>query len=727
MLASCAGAMLMLISGCSPADSQALKDKQHQVYTGYDKEINALIADMTLEEKVKMIHANASFTSGGVARLNIPELTMSDGPHGVRPEHGHDWIMDNAGNDSATYLPTSIALGATWNPELGYSFGEVLGSEAKYRGKDIILGPGVNIIRTPLNGRNFEYLSEDPYLTATMAVGYIKGVQDQGVAACIKHFVANNQEIERSQINVEMSERALREIYLPAYKAAVLEGKVLSVMGAYNKFRGQFATHNEYLINEILKGEWGFEGLVMSDWGAVHNTMEALLFGTDLEMGTDLSQMPHVDYSKFFMGDTVIALVRSGKVPEAVIDDKVRRILRVMYYTDMFGERTPGELSTAKHQQIAQQVAEEAIVLLKNEGNILPIDKKTVKTIAVVGANATRKHAMGGGSSQVRPPYEVTPLEGLKKIAGEEIHIIYAQGFEVDREEKADPKLIEEAVNAAQKADIVIYVGGWVHGYSDDWSGNAYDAESVDKPNLTLPFEQDKLIDAVLKANTNTIMVMMGGGPVDMTGWAEAAKGILQAWYPGMEGGTALARIVFGEVNPSGKLPMTFPMKLADSPAHALGEYPGNSDTSKVYYNEDVFVGYRFNDTFKVAPRFCFGYGLSYTTFDFSDLKIVNEGDNNINVSIDVSNKGDRDGAEVVQLYVRDLESSVKRPLKELKAFQKVFLEAGATKTVSLSLNKEAFQFFDEDQNQWVLEPGDFELLIGNSSRDIYLKGNIRL
>lgn len=689
--------------GCSSADSQDIKEKEVQTYTEYDKEINALIADMTLEEKVKMIHANAPFTSSGVARLNIPELTMSEDSHGRRPVHGCDWTFDSEDNDSVTYLPASIALAATWNPALGYSFGEVLGSEAKYRGKDIVLGPGINIIRMPLNGRSFEYLSEDPFLTAEMAIGYIKGVQDQGVAACVKHFVANNQEIKRPHINVEMSERALREIYLPAFKAAVVEGRVLSVMGAPNKFRGQFSTHNEYLINEILKGEWGFEGLVVSDWGAVHNTMEALLFGTDLEMGTELSQMPNIDYSKFFMGDTVIALVRSGKVPEAVVDDKVRRILRVMYYTDMLGQRTPGECNVLKHRQIAQEIAEEAIVLLKNESNILPINKERVKTIAVVGARAIHQQAMGG-------------LEGLQKIAGETVNIIYAQGF-IMSHEKADPALIEAAVAAAQKADVVVYIGGWGH-------GNAGDATRGSKPILALPFEQDKLIDAILQANSNTIMVMIGG-PGDMTGWIARAKGVIQAWYPGMEGGTALARIIFGEVNPSGKLPITFPKKITDSPVHALGEYPENSDTNSIYYKEDIYVGYRYNDTFNVNPLFSFGYGLSYTTFDFKDLNIVKEEDNSIHVSLKVVNTGKYEGAEVVQLYVRDLASSVKRPLKELKAFQKVFLEPGEAKTVSLTLNEEAFQYFDAGKRQWALGPGDFELLIGSSSRNIHLSGSI--
>lgn len=719
--------LFSLHMGCSSADSQVMENKPlEKSFTAHDDELNLLIKKMSLEEKVNMIHASSSFTSGGVERLGIPEMTMSDGPHGVRPEHGRDWSFDNAGNDSATYLPTGIALASTWNPELGYAAGAVLGSEARARGKDVILGPGVNIIRTPLNGRNFEYLSEDPFLTSRMAVGYIKGVQDQGVAACVKHFAANNQEVKRASVNVEMSERALREIYLPAFEASVKEGEVLTVMGAYNKFRGQFATHNEYLINQVLKGEWGFNGLVMSDWGAVHNTMEALLYGNDIEMGTDLLQMPDIDYSKFHLADTVVKLVRSGKVSEKLIDDKVRRILRVMKYTDMLGERTPGSINTKEHQQTALKVAEEAIVLLKNEHNILPLQKERLKKVAVIGANASRKQAMGGGSSQVRPVYEITPLEGLQRLAGDQLSITYAPGFEVSRAEKANEKLIAEAVKAAKEADVVVYVGGWTHGYSDHWNGGFYDAEGADKPSLRLPFEQDKLIDAVLKANPYTVVVLIGGGPVDMSQWIGRTKGIVQAWFPGMEGGTALAKVLFGEVNPSGKLPMSFPKRLEDSPAHALGEYPGNQDTTNVHYKEDIFVGYRYHDAYQVEPLFAFGHGLSYTTFDYSGLGVSKENET-VTVKVTLLNSGRNSGAEVVQLYVGDVESIVKKPVKELKAFKKVFLEPGESREVILNLSTDAFRYFDETKNDWVLEPGLYKVFAGSSSADIRLLGEVNL
>ncbi|AHM60876.1 beta-glucosidase-like glycosyl hydrolase [Flammeovirgaceae bacterium 311] len=717
----CLYVLAMAMVACSSAESIQMPVMQESLgMMAYESRIDSLIGQMTLEEKISMIHANSSFTSGGVARLGIPELSMSDGPHGVRPEHGRDWIPDNAGDDSVTYLPTGIALAATWNPDLGYAFGNVLGREARMRGKDIILGPGVNIMRTPLNGRNFEYLSEDPHLAAVMAVGYIKGVQDQGVAACVKHFAANNQEIRRSSVNVEMSERALQEIYLPAFKASVEEGGVLSVMGSYNKFRGQYATHHPYLINEVLKGEWGFKGLVMSDWGAVHNTMEALLYGTDIEMGTDLLQMPDIDYKKFYLADTVIGLVKSGKVPESVIDDKVRRILRVMHHTKMFTDRPAGEVNTRAHQQAALQIAAESMVLLKNQGSILPLQKEKIKSIAVIGANATRKQAMGGGSSQVRAIYEVTPLEGLRKLAGNEIEISYAPGFEVSRAEKANSALIEEAVNAAKSADVVVYVGGWTHGYTDEWNGGAYDMEGADKPSMTLPFEQDILLDAVLKVNPNTVVVLIGGGAVDMNAWIDRTPGILQAWYPGMEGGTALASILFGETNPSGKLPTTFPKSLQDSPAHALGEYPGDKDTLNVHYKEDIFVGYRYHDTYQVEPLFSFGHGLSYTTFAYSNMQVREQGEE-LKVTVTVKNTGKRAGQEVVQLYVEDIEASVQRPVKELKAFQKIALKPGESKNVTLSLRKEAFQFYSEDKKQWVLEPGKFNLLAGSSSRDIRL------
>lgn len=714
--------VLLFMTQCqkSPANKDELK-----VEIDYEAKIDSLISQMTVEEKVAMVHGNSSFTSGGVKRLGIPELTMSDGPHGVRKEHGRDWKHDEGVKDSASYLPTGISLAATWNPELGYAFGKVLGSEANYRGKDVILGPGINIIRTPLNGRNFEYLSEDPHLISKMVVGCIHGIQDQGVAACVKHYLANNQEYERNFVNVEMSERALREIYLPGFKAAVQEGGVLTLMGSYNKFRGQYCTHNEYLINTVLKGEFGFQGAVISDWGAVHNTMEAAKFGTDIEMGTDLEMPPKArDYNKFFMADTLISLIKSGQVQESLIDEKVRRILRVMFKTKMFGKRTPGSFNTSEHQSIALKIAEEALVLLKND-NVLPLNKQAIKSMAVIGANATRKHAGGGGSSQVNAKYEITPLQGLKSLAGEKIKVSSALGYVVTKGSKGNDKLIQEAVKAAAGADVAIVVGGYVHGYTDEWDDNAYDAEGADKPDMKLPFGQDELIEAVLKANANTIVVLIGGGPVDMQKWVGKVKGIIQAWYPGMEGGNALAKVIFGEVNPSGKLPITFPAKLEDSPAHALHAYPGDSKLNEEY-KEGIFVGYRYFDTKKVQPQFAFGHGLSYTTFSYEKLSLT-KADSTVTVKLNVKNTGKVMGGEIVQVYVKDDQASVERPEKELKAFAKIFLQPGESKEVELKLSEDAFQYYDEKNKRFVLEPGKFTILVGSSSRDIRLTAGVEL
>jgi beta-glucosidase len=522
-------------------------------------------------------------------------------------------------------------------------------------------------------------------------------------------------------VNVEVDERALREIYLPGFRAAVQDADVNTVMGAYNKVRGQYATHNEYLINTILKGEWGFDGVVVSDWGAVTNTMEAINNGTDVEMGTDLSLGPDPDYGKYFLGDTVISLVKSGQVNEKLIDEKVRRILRIMYKTRMFSNRGPGELNAAQHQKTALAVAEEGIVLLKNEG-ILPIQRSKAKTLAVIGANARRKHAGAGGSSQVNAKYEVTPLEGIEQSAGDLFNVSFSPGYEITKEGKPNAKLISDAARTAASADVVIYVGGWIHGFSDAWNDNAFDSESLDKPSMHLPFGQDELIKAILKANPNAVIVLYGGAPTDMSAWHQQAKAIIQAWYPGMEGGNALAGIMFGTVNPSGKLPMTFPLKLQDSPAHAIGEYPGTNYT--VNYKEGILVGYRYFDTRKVEPLFPFGHGLSYTTFELSDL-VVAKSDGSAVIKCKVRNTGKVRGAEVVQVYVRDDESSLPRPDKELKAFRKIFLDPGETNEVEMKLTEDDFKYYDDSQKKWVLEPGKFTLLVGNSSRNTPLSASI--
>ncbi|WP_222840650.1 glycoside hydrolase family 3 C-terminal domain-containing protein [Hymenobacter puniceus] len=743
----CAATAFNLAPPSAPPKRAAAPPNQQAALMANEAAVSALLKQLTLEEKIKMVHANSAFASGGIARLGIPELMTSDGPHGVRPEQGRDWKGVKAPHNAGTYLPTNNTLAATWNPELGYAYGTVLGQEANFRGKDIILGPGINIIRAPLNGRNFEYLSEDPYLVGQMAVGYIRGVQAQGVSACVKHYAANNQEIQRSKIDVNMSERALREIYLPGFQAAVQQGGAYALMGSYNKFRGQYATENAYLINDILKGEWGFKGLVMSDWGSSHNTMDALRNGTDLEMGTDLvlknnsldqsvtasagAATPAASktiYDRFYLADAALVAIKKDSRLEPLLDEKVRRILRVMYATNMLDgkKRQPGAHNTAAHQATALKVAEEGIVLLKNNG-LLPL-KKTVKTVAVIGANATRENAGGGGSAQLQAKYEITPLQGLKNELGSTATITYAAGYKIAKGQQADPTLIAEAVAAAKAADVVVYVGGSFHGYDyTKWGDNAYDAEAVDKPDLHLPFGQDELVKAVLAANPNTVVVLLGGGPIDVSPWVGQTNALVEAWYPGMEGGNALAHILFGDVNPSGKLPLTFPVKLEDAPAHKLGEYPSTpGNPLKQTYKDDIWVGYRYYDTYNVVPQFAFGHGLSYTTFKYSHLTVT-PGPKSATVKLTVTNTGKTAGAEVVQVYVHDEQASVKRPEKELKGFKKIFLRPGQAQTVTVPLNAEAFQFYSEAKKQWVLEPGKFDVLVGSSSRDIRLRGSATL
>lgn len=706
---------MLIAGGCQSQDATRAAD--------VEADVEALLSQMTLQEKVDMIHANSAFTSGGVERLGIPELVMSDGPHGVRHEHTRYYDKAVGARDSSTYLPVGTALAATWNPDLGYQFGYVLGRETAYRGKDVILGPGLNIIRDPRNGRNFEYMTEDPYLNSRMVVGYIKGVQDQGVATSAKHYIANSLEYRRQEVDVLMDDRTLREIYLPGFKAAVQEGGALTVMAAYNKFRGHWSAQSNYLLNDILKDEFGFDGLVMSDWDAVNNTMAAVQGGVDIEMGTDLSQeWMNPDYGGFNMGDTVVTLVNSGTIDESLIDDKVRRILRVMHRIHIFsGDRPEGAYHTPEHLGIARKIAEEAIVLLKNDG-LLPLAKEGISTLAVIGANADRKHAGGGGSSQVKAFYEVTALEGLRNALGDAVTIRFAPGYEIAREAGADPALIRQAVQAASGADAVIYVGGLIHGYTDAWEDNAYDAEVLDKPDMMLPFGQDELLRAVLAANPNTVVALQSGGPVDMRVWVGQAPAIIQAWYAGSEGGNALADIIFGDVNPSGRLPMSFPVQLSESPAHALATYP--TEDLIIDHTEGLYVGYRYFDSYDVEPAFGFGHGLSYTSFEYSDLQLERTPDG-VNVNVTVTNTGEMAGSEVVQVYVHDNESALPRPVKELKAFDKIALQPGASAAATLTLGEDAFSYYDPAQSGWVLEPGTFTILVGSSSRDIRQQAEI--
>lgn len=672
--------------------------------------IESLIAQMTLDEKISLIHGDSMFTGAGVPRLGIPPRSISDGPHGVREDVGpHSWEPAGRTDDFSTYLPVGICLAATWNPELARSYGAVIGEEALQRGKDMMLGPGVNMMRTPLCGRNFEYMGEDPHLTSRMAVGYIEGLQSQGVAACVKHFAVNNQEVDRHTISVEADDRTLREIYWPAFEAAVKEAGVWTVMGAYNRLRGQHCCHHDLLLNRILKGEWGFQGLVVSDWAGTHDTGEAARNGLDLEMGTDR------DYADYHMSQPLKGLVESGDVPVDLIDEKVRRNLRVMLRTVMRPQRAAGSLNTASHQEVALRVAEEGIVLLKNDGGLLPLDA-SLSAIAVIGENAVRKHAYGGGSSSIKAFYEVTPLEGVIRRTGGVSTVIWAPGYS----SRQAGGLLERAVAAAKQSEVAVIVAGLNHDPHQDHEG-------TDRLDLQLPYGQDELILRVAEANPRTVVVLVSGGPVEMSRWIDQVTAVVQAWYPGMEGGNAIARVLFGDANPSGKLPCTFPKRLSDSPAHANGTYPGQDGS--VAYTEGLLIGYRWFDTKGIEPLFPFGHGLSYASFAYSGLEIVPnaESDCVATVRFAVENKGVVSGAEVAQVYVRDPQSSLPRPEQELKGFAKVHLEPGERRMVSIELGPRAFSFFDPGRLAWVAESGEYEIRVGGSSRGIALRSSFRL
>ena len=674
--------------------------------------VEDLLSRLTLEEKISIIHGDSKFTTAAVPRLGIPRRWLSDGPHGVREDVGPDtWQPAGHTDDFSTAMPAGICLAATWNPALGYTEGETIGQEARKRGKDIMLGPGVNILRTPLCGRNFEYLGEDPFLTSRMAVGFIRGEQSQDISSCVKHFALNNQEFERGSINVEVDERALREIYLPSFKAAVQEAGVWSVMGAYNQFRGQHCCENDYLLNKILKDEWGFKGLVMSDWNGTHDTREAALNGLDLEMGTEKN------YNNFFLAQPYLDGLQSGEFPMAGLNEKVGRNLRVMFATHVFDPgRKTGSLNTAAHEMVARRVAEEGIVLLKNENHTLPLDATKIKTIAVIGENAVRLQSHGGESSEIKAFYEITPLQGLINRVGQHVNITFSEGYR----KNGDASLTERAVAAAKSADVVIYIGGLNHDIG-------FDCESADRVNMKLPYGQDELIQKIVAANPRTIVVL-DGTIVEMDSWLDKVPALVQAWYPGMEGGNALARILFGDVNPSGKLPATFPKKLSDSPATALNAYPGTNGT--VTYVEGLLVGYRWFDAKNIEPQFPFGFGLSYTTFEYSNLKLVEgTGTNNsmATAQFEIKNTGAVAGAEIAQLYIHQKNPTLPRPEKELKGFKKVFLQPGETQTVSIPLDKNAFAFYDPAQKSWVAEKDDFEIAIGSSSRNLLLKDHFQL
>lgn len=699
-----------------------------------EQKIEEILSQLTLEEKVSMCHGAGLFRTETIKRLGIPSLKMSDGPMGVRHEFPNaNWEPVGNTDDFVSYLPCNAALASTWNPELAYDEGSILGKEARGRGKDIILAPGINIVRSPLGGRNFEYMSEDPYLISRLVVPFVKGVQDNDVAACVKHFAVNNQETERLNVDVKLDERTLREIYLPAFEAAVKEGNAYSMMTAYNKLFGEYCSHSSYLLEEILREEWGFDGVTVSDWGAVHDTKEAAEGGLDIEMSVTY------DFDEYFFAKPLIEAVKEGKVKEEVIDAKIRRILKLMYKINMFSDdRQKGEYNSPESREKTLNIAREAIVLLKNEDKVLPLDEKKIKTLAVIGDNANIVQSNGGGSAEIKSLYEITPLLGMKMKLGGNTDVKFAKGYtSVAAEREA---LMNEAVELAKTSDAVVIIGGLKHtkenfvlfsnalaSTKEEGEKINIDSEGNDKTDLSLPYEQDELIKRVLEVNKNAVVVMLTGSPVDMSSWADDAKAIVQTWYNGMEGGRALADVIFGDVNPSGKLPVTFSKCLEDCPAHKLGEFPGGET---VNYGEGIYVGYRYFDTYKVETQFCFGHGLSYTDFKYSNLIVEkDEKDDDVKIiaKLTVTNTGDKDGAEVAQLYVGDVEASVERPTKELKGFKKVWLRPGESKQVEIEIGKKALAFYNVEGKNWVAEKGDFNILVGSSCEDIRLEKSISI
>ena len=698
-----------------------------------DEKIENILSQLTLEEKVSLCHAQSKFSTPGIPRLGIPEVWMSDGPHGVRGEiNWDDWGYANWTNDSITAFPALTCLAATFNPNLSYEYGVALGEEARYRKKDVLLGPGVNIYRTPLNGRNFEYMGEDPHLASIMVVPYIKGVQQNGVAACVKHYVLNNQELWRGHINVEVSDRALYEIYLPAFKASIMEGKAWSIMGAYNQFRGQYCCHNEILLNQILKEDWEFDGVVITDWGATHDTREAALYGLDMEMGTGtdgLTISTKNAYDYYFLANPFLEMLKSGEIPESVVDDKARRILRLMLRTNMNRDRPMGRMNNVEHQQVARSVAQEGIVLLKNENSFFPMDPNKKMTIAVIGENATRSMTVGGGSSELKAKYEISPLEGIQKRF-KSANIIHSMGYAsgppayarvIPSPYDAD-SLKKAAIETASKADVVLFFGGLNKNHHQDCEGG-------DRLQFGLPFGQDDLLDELLKVNSNLGVVLISGNAVSMP-WLSKVNSVMQAWFLGNETGHAIADVISGDINPSGKLPFTFPVNLKDNSAHHFGEisYPG--DSIKQIYKEDIFVGYRWHDTKKIKPLFAFGYGLSYSTFKISDAitsKKTYAAGEKIKVTCTVSNNGKVDGAEVVQIYVGKPNSKVERALKELKGFKKVKVKKGEKESVEILFDVNSLAFYDEKISDWNLENGEYIIYVGNASDNIFQEMKITI
>lgn len=724
---------------------------QTPVYLDESKPLDVRVEDalsrMTLREKINLIHAQSKFSSPGVPRLGIPELWCTDGPMGVRPEVLWDeWEQAKWTNDSCTAFPSLTALAATWNPEMAYLYGKSIGEEARFRNKSVLLGPGINIYRTPLNGRNFEYMGEDPYLSGRMAVQYVNGVQSNGVAVCVKHFALNNNEINRHTSNPIVDDRTLYEIYLPAFKAAATEGGAWSFMGGYNLFRGEHASYNPILMNDILKGEWGWDGAVISDWGAVHDTRTAVTGGLDMEFGSwtnGLTNGASNAYDNYFFAEPYLKGIQDGTYSTKELDDKARRVLRLTMRTAMDRNRPFGSMGSDEHISACREIAEEGIVLLKNDKQTLPIDLTKTKRIAVVGENAIKMMTVGGGSSSLKARYEITPLDGLRARIGDSAEIVYARGYVGDvtgeyngvvtgqdlTDNRTPSELTEEAVNAAKNADIVLFFGGLNKSPHQD-------AEDFDRETMNLPYGQNELISTLAKANPNIVVINISGTGVAMP-WVKQVPAIVQGWYLGNETGNSLASVLVGDANPSGKLPYTYYASLDQCGAHKLGEYPGHKSIdvlgNEVYdipYNEGIYVGYRFIDKNNLRPTFPFGHGLSYTTFKYGKATIdKKEGtaDETFRVTVPVTNTGKREGKEIVQLYIADKESNLERPRKELKGFRKVALKPGETAEVTFEITRDALSYFDPEKHAWICEPGDFEAIVGASSTDLRSRVHFRV
>ena len=694
------------------------------VYLDETKNIDERVADalsrMTLEEKVNILHAQSKFSSPGVPRLGIPELWCTDGPHGIRPEVKWDeWNQAGWTNDSCTAFPALTCLAATWDKEASALYGKSIGEEARYREKDVLLGPGVNIYRTPFNGRNFEYMGEDPFLAGEMCVPYIQGVQKNGVAVCLKHFALNNQECNRHTADVDVDDRALYEIYLPAFKKGVEEGDAWSIMASYNLYKGQHLCHNKYLLDDVLKGEWKFDGAVISDWGGACDPDQSAAYGLDLEYGTwtdGLTTKGKTSYDSYMLADPYLERLRDGRASLKTLDDKAGRVLKLIFRTAMNRKKPFGSINSPEHLAAARQIGADGIVLLKNDAaadgsKVLPVDLASAKKILVVGENAIKMMTVGGGSSSLKVKHEVSPLEGIQAAVGNNAEVIYERGYVGSTsnsyngvtsgqdlsESRTAEQLIADAARAAADADVVLFFGG----LNKD---NHQDSEGADRIAYGLPYNQDAVIEALAAANPNLAVCLVSGNAVAMP-WIGQVRSIAQCWFCGSEAGNSIADVIFGKVNPSGKLPFTFPVRIEDSPAHALGAYTCGKD---VHYKESIYVGYRWFDTKGIRPLFAFGHGLSYTEFEYGEVNVSSKVSANgvLKASVKVKNIGSRDGKEIVQLYIGEENPLLERPTKELKAFEKVSLAPGETKTVKFEIPVSDLAYFNADTHSWVLDSG---------------------